>query len=243
MAGKHQKRLAAPRAIQLHRKEFKWTYKPSPGPHPRERSVPLALVVRDYLKLCDTGREARRIVGGGQILVDGVPRRDHKHPVGLMDVVTVAPTKEHYRVLIDAHARLRFVPIPAEEATWKLGRVQSKRTVPGGKTQLGLHDGRSLLVAKDEYATGSTLRIEVPSQKVLGVHKLEAGTLGLVIDGAHAGTIAPVKGLEPKRGPYPNLVVLEGAGGAEFRTIRDYVFPVGVKKPDVTLPEVVPVAA
>src|SRR5688572_31194218 len=30
------------------------------------------------------------------------------------------------------------------------------------------HDGRNLLVKKDDYATGDVLRLELPTQKVLG---------------------------------------------------------------------------
>lgn len=238
MAGKHEKRLAAPRAIHLHRKEKKWSFKAAPGPHPHERSIPLALVVRDYLKLCDTGREARRIIGGGNVLVDGVKRKDHKHPVGLMDVVQVPATKQAFRVLLDRHARLVLAPIPEAEARWKLARVQDKTTVPGGKTQLNLHDGRNILVPKTEYKTGDVLKLEVPTQKVLGAHRFGPGALGLIIDGAHAGQIAPIKAVEVKKGPYPNLVVLAGGDAGEFRTIKDYVFPVGEKQSDIKMPEV-----
>ncbi len=238
MAGKHLKRLAAPRAVQLHRKEFKWTYKANPGPHPVDRAVPLALVVRDHLKLCDTGREARRIVRAGLVHVDGAPQKNHKHPVGLMDVVAIPTMKVAYRMLLDAHARLQLVAIPPEEARWKLARVENKTTQPGGKFQLNLHDGRNILIPKNEYKTGDALKIELPTQKVLGVHRLGAGTLGLVVQGAHAGQIAPIRTVEVKKGPYPNLVVLEGSGGHEFRTIKDYVFPVGTKAAEVKLPEV-----
>lgn len=238
MAGKHLKRLAAPRALQLHRKEFKWTYKVTAGPHPVERSIPLANLVRDYLKLCDTGREARRIVSTGQVLVDGVPNKNHKHPVGLMDVVTIPATKQSFRILLDRHARLQVVSIKPEEARWKLARIEDKTTVPGGKTQLNLHDGRNILLPKDGYKTGDVLKIELPTQKIISAHKMAAGTLGLVVDGAHAGAIAPIVAIEVKKGPYPNMVLLQG-DGSEFRTIKHYVFPVGEKTSDVKLPEVI----
>lgn len=242
MAGKHLKRLAAPRALILARKEKKWTYKVTAGPHPVERSISLALVVRDHLKLCDSGREARRIIGAGLVHVDGAPQKNHKHPVGLMDVVHVPALKAQYRILMDYHARLHLVPIKPEEARWKLCRVQDKTTVPGGKTQLNLHDGRNVLLPKNDYATGDCLKLELPTQKVLGAHKMSPGVLGMVTNGAHAGQIAPIKGIEVKKGPYPNLVVLEGSAG-EFRTIKDYVFPVGSKTADVKLPEVLVHAA
>ena len=59
---KHLKRLNAPRPLRLHRKEKTWTIRSSPGPHPLFASIPLGLLVRDYIGLCDTGREAKRII-------------------------------------------------------------------------------------------------------------------------------------------------------------------------------------
>lgn len=243
MAGKHMKRVAAPRALVLARKEKKWVYRASPGPHPVDRSVPLAVLVRDYLRLCQTGREARRIIGGGEVLVDGRPQRDHKFPVGLMDVVTVPRAKRAIRLLLDHHARLVPVDIKGMEASWKLARVENKTTVRGGRTQINLHDGRNILIPKDQYATGDVLKIEVPTQKVLGLHKLAPGTLALITGGAHAGQVASIKGVEVKKGPYPNMVLLAGREAHEFRTIKDYVFPVGEKASDVRMPEVTPVGA
>lgn len=238
MAGKHMKRVAAPRALVLRRKEKKWVYKASPGPHPVERSIPLAVLVRDYLRLCQTGREARRIVGAGDVQVDGKPQRDHKFPVGLMDVVAIPKAKRSIRLLLDHHARLVPVEIQAVEASWKLARVEDKTTVRGGKTQINLHDGRNLLLPKDDYKTGDVLKIEVPTQKVLGLHKLAPGTLALITGGAHAGEVASIKDVEVRKGPYPNMVLLADPQASEFRTIKDYVFPVGEKSSDVKMPEV-----
>ncbi|MBI2078117.1 MAG: 30S ribosomal protein S4e [Euryarchaeota archaeon] len=237
MPGKHMKRIAAPRALILPRKEKKWVYKVSAGPHPVERSIPLAVVVRDHLHLCETGREARRIIGAGDVTVDGAAQKDHKFPVGLMDVVSVPKTKQTFRILLDHHARLIPVEVKGDEARWKLARVENKTTVTGGKTQINLHDGRNILVPKDQYKTGDVLKLEVPTQKVLGTHKLGAGSLGLITGGAHAGEVAPIKAVEVKKGPYPNMVVLTNKEGTEFRTIKDYVFPVGEKTAEVKIPE------
>jgi small subunit ribosomal protein S4e len=235
---KHLKRLAAPRVMKIKRKESKWTFRSSPGPHPLEGSVPLANLVRDYLGLCATGREAKRVIGAGAIEVDGTVRKNPTHPVGLMDVVTIPKTKQSYRMLLDHHGRLIPVPIKADEAKWKLCRVEGKTTVPGGKTQVNLHDGRNLLLAADQYKTGDVVKLALPDQKVLGSHKLEKGTLALVTGGSHSGELAPIDAIEVKRGPYPNLVVLKAGKDEVFRTVKSYVFPVGEKKPDITMPEV-----
>jgi len=46
-ARRHLKALVAPEFWPILRKEYKWTVKPRPGPHPMERSLPLLLIVRD----------------------------------------------------------------------------------------------------------------------------------------------------------------------------------------------------
>lgn len=230
---KHLKRLPAPRTWRLARKEFTWAYKPRPGPHPQEAALPIAAVLRENLRLVDNAREAERVIFSRQVLVDGRPVRDPKFPVGLMDVITLVPTKAHYRVLIDARGRLAFVPIDASEAGWKLCRIEDRGTVRGGEMQLRLHDGRNLLVPKSEHPTGTTLKVSVPTQKIVGAMPLAAGHLALLTGGQHAGQLVHVDRVERTRNPRANLVhFTEG-----FSTIIDYVFVVGKETPEVRVPE------
>src|SRR5207237_10669148 len=79
---KHLKRLASPRSWVIPRKTNVYTTKPRPGAHPVERALPLATVVRDFLKLTETGREARRVIGAGEVQVDGRTVKDAKFAVG-----------------------------------------------------------------------------------------------------------------------------------------------------------------
>src|SRR5256885_5565503 len=136
---KHLKRLPAPRAWRIERKTAFWTMRPSPGAHPIEGSVPVGLVLRDMLGICDTAREARAILGSRTVLIDGRPVTNPKFAVGVMDVLGLQATKEHYRMLVDTMGRLRLVPIDAEQAQWKLCRIEDKTTQRGGKIQGNLH--------------------------------------------------------------------------------------------------------
>ena len=62
MSGSHHlKRLNTPRTLRLHRKEFIWAVRAAPGPHALKKSIPLGIIVRDYLSLCDTQNEAKKI--------------------------------------------------------------------------------------------------------------------------------------------------------------------------------------
>ena len=112
---KHLKRLPAPRSWTIPRKTDFWVVKPSPGPHPIDTSVPLGLILRDMLKVCANAREARHILNGRGVLVDGRAVTDPKFPVGLMDVLTFAATKAHYRMLVNTRGKMALVPIDEYE--------------------------------------------------------------------------------------------------------------------------------
>jgi len=229
----HLKRLKAPRTWRIERKVAKWTVKPSPGPHPVDRSIPLLLIVRDFLRLADTGKEARKIIAAREILVDGKARRDYKFPCGLMDVISIPKINEHYRVLFDRRGVFQLVKIDEERAKWKLCRIENKTMVRGGKIQLNLHDGRNIIVEENSYKTGDVVRISVPEQEILEVIPMEKGTLAMITGGKHTGQIAEIEEVIVTKSPMPNIVKLKG-----FSTIKPYVFPIGKDKPLVQLPGV-----
>jgi len=230
---KHLKRMTAPKSWAIPRKTSHWVTKPRPGPHTNEGSMPLMAVVRDMMKVCDNSREARFIIGDRGVLVDGKVVTDYKFPVGLMDVVTVKKTDQSYRMLIDYKGRLQLVAVEKNEAAWKLARVDGKTTVRGGKVQLTLHDGRNILLPKDQYKTGDVLKIDLPSQKIVKAIKLDKGSLAFLIGGSHPGTLQTVEKYEVRRGSAPNLVTFKEG----FSTVKENVFVVGDKAPEIKLPE------
>jgi len=233
---KHLKRLNAPRALRLHRKERTWTVKSSPGPHPLEQSIPLTLVLRDYLDLCDTYREAKRIIANGEVVVDGAKRKNHKFSCGLMDVVSIPKLKKDYRVLFDQRGKLTLVSISSKDAGWKLCRIEDKTIVKGKKIQLNLHDGRNTLVNKDDYITGDVIKLSFKDKKISDVFKFEKGAVSIIIGGSHIGEIANIQDIDIISSSKPNLAKMKGT--SEFSTLQDYVFPIGKTKPVITLPEV-----
>lgn len=233
---KHMKRLAAPRVLQIHRKEKKWVMKPSPGAHPLTQSIALGLVLREYLKLTDTYKETKRVIAIGDILVDGVPRKNHKYPCGLMDVISIPKLKRDYRVLFNRKGRLVLVPIEPLDASWKLCLVRNKTIIRGKQTQLNLHDGRNIIVEKDEYKTGDVLKFSLKEKKILEVIKFEKGAVSLIVGGSHVGQVANIKDIQVIQSSKPNLAYM--SGNEEFYTISEYVFPIGSTKPVITLPEV-----
>lgn len=235
---KHMKRLATPRTWRLQRKKIRWAVKPSAGPHPQEEAIPLAIIVRDYLGLANTNKEAKHIIGQGEIHVDGTIQKNHQYPCGLMDVIAIPKMKKQYRIILDQHGKIVLEPISADDASWKLCRIEDKTTLKENKTQLNLHDGKNLLVDKDTYKTGDVLKISFDKNKIEDTYSFEQGNVSYVIGGAHVGHIANIKEIETTKSSKPNLVHLKG--DKEFTTVKDYVFMVGKKKPVISFSEVKP---
>lgn len=231
---KHMKRLASPRVWSIPKKNHIWAVKQSPGPHPIKRSIPLIIMIRDMLGYCDTSREGRRIIGERKILVDGRIITDHKIPVGFMDVITIPSAKENYRALLDLKGKIRPIRISKDRAKWKLVRIEDITTVKKARMQLNCHDGRNIIIEKGKHKVGDVLKIELPSQKIMNSYAMDKGNVAIIIGGKHSGQIATIKELKIIRGSKPNIVEFtEG-----FSTIRDHVFVVGQKSPEITVPEV-----
>lgn len=234
---KHIKRLAVPRSWHIAKKEAVFAVKPRPGPHSVENSLPIGVVIRDYLKLCDTLTEAKRLLAQEQVLVDGKPVSAHNHGVGFMDTISVPKMEAHYRVLVDYHGRLVLQSINAAAAGWKLCRIEDKTTITGGKTQLNLHDGRNVIVKEQAaHKTGDVLKIKLPEQKVMDHFAFKSGAPVYVIGGSHTGRLATLGERAITKSPKPNLVDIK-VGEEPSSTIQGYVFVVGNAKPEVMAPE------
>lgn len=230
---KDMKRLTAPRSWPITRKTDYWVTKPAPGPHAIEGSMPILLVMRDMLQLCETANEAKGIIGERQVMVDGRAVKDHKLPVGLMDVVSVPKTGQNFRMLLDRMGRLTLVKVPEGKENWKLARIENKTTIADGKTQLNLHDGRNILVEKGDYKTGDVLKIELPSQKILDVYRLAKGSVAMIVGGSHAGEVEIIDDYVITKSSAPNIVKFKNGS----LTTKDNVFVVGSKAPEIEIPE------
>jgi small subunit ribosomal protein S4e len=153
-----------------------------------------------------------------------------------MDVISIPVMKKDYRILFDRKGKLTLVPISTAEAEWKLCRIQDKSIISKGKIQLHLHDGNNTIVEKDQYKTGDVLRIAFADKKILDVYPFKKGTVSMITGGGHVGEIANIETIEVVASSKPNIAVMKT--DKEFYTIVDYVFPIGVSQPVISLPEV-----
>ena len=157
---RHLKRKPAPKIWPIPRKKFVWAVRPTPGPHPMSRCLPLALILRDILGYAKTRVEAKKIIAQGKVIVDGKVRKEELYPAGLMEVVEIPEVEKIFRIL-PSKKGLILHPIPKDEATFKLCRIENKTTVDGGHIQLNLHDGSNILV---KVADLSLIHISEPTR-------------------------------------------------------------------------------
>lgn len=234
-ANKRTKRSMAPSFWAIHRKSHQFTVTTSPGPHRREESYPLTVLVRDVLKMVNTYREARNVIRDGKIMVDGVVRRKLGFPIGLMDVLEIPILKKVFRMVPVTGSALAPVEIPESEKNLKLGKVESKTTVRGGKVQYGLHDGKSILTESEvALSPGDVFLLEVPSKKIVRSVSLKKGVLALAVKGRRAGRIGRITELRHGTMTRPKMVDLE-IDGVIAELPAKMVIAVGDEKPLVTV--------
>lgn len=220
------KRLVIPRVTKIPRKTFFWGATPNPGKHTKESSVALLTVLRDYLKLGDKEREVTRMLNSGFVKVDGKVVKERKTAVGFMDLISIVPTGEHFRVVYDKKGRLVVNREEEKNGTLKPMKVFNKVTTSSGKTQLILHDGQNFITDDKSITTGDVLILSVPDKKIQHVIKMQPGNKAFLTGGAHVGSIGTIKKVEVKASSGSNLVHFE----ENFSTVADYTFMIAGPK-------------
>jgi small subunit ribosomal protein S4e len=229
------KRSVAPKFWPIPRKKKEFTVTTSSGPHSKNWSFPLAVILRDSLHLVKNYKEAETAVKEGKIVVDCVVRTNPRFPTGLMDVIDIPSIGKSYRLVPKNGLLLIPIEIPTDQRSLKLCKIVQKRTILGGRIQYGLHDGRQIL-AEDETGLkpGDVCLIEVPSQKIIRAFRTRKGMSAIVTSGERAGLIGQIVdmkvGTSTRR---PMAVVSFGSSEVELPT--SHLFTLGEDKPVIAV--------
>jgi small subunit ribosomal protein S4e len=226
---KKLKRQMAPMFWGITRKSPRFVTTVRPGPHSKNYSIPSAVFLRDTLKIVTTAREAEYAIYNGKVVVDGVKRKSVHHGIGLMDVVELAGVSDIYRLVPKKGHLLEPIKIKSSEKSVKLVKVTSKTSLKKGKTQIGFHDGRSL-ISDTKVKVGDSCLMQVPEQKINEVLALEKGSKVLVTKGVNAGQIADVKEIKEGTFVLPKRALLS-FGNREIEIPSELVMVVGKKEP------------
>ena len=230
---KKLKRQMAPQFWGINRKSKRFVVTVRPGPHKKDLAIPTAVFLRDTLKIVTSLREAKAAIYGGSVKIDGIVRKSLHHAIGLMDVVELQNVSDIYRLVPTDGKILKPIKIKESEKTKKIVRVSSKTTIKNGKTQIGFHDGRSI-ISEEKVNVGDSCLIQIPDQKILDILKLEKNSHVLVTQGINAGKIGKVETIEPGTFILPKRILLS----LEDRKIEipsDFVMVIGKGEPVIQI--------
>ncbi|MCU4924719.1 30S ribosomal protein S4e [Halobacteria archaeon AArc-dxtr1] len=218
----HQKRLSVPKSWPVERKTGTFTVKADAGPH-GESGVPLVVLLRDVLGYVDSKKEARYALSEDAILVNGEPINDEQRPIGIFDIVAFPGREEYYRVFPDEGGRLALTEIDAEAAGSRLGKIEGKRQVSSGDTQLTLHDGTNVLVDDgSEYAANDSIVVDNEDKSIVAHFPYEVGALVTAVEGNHGGKIGEIDAIDVTPSSGSNTVGVSTDDGG-FETVEEYV--------------------
>jgi len=230
---KKLKRQMAPLFWGITRKEKRFVITVKPGPHKKSNAIPTAVFLRDTLKLVTSLREAKTSIYSGKVKIDGVVRKSLHHAIGLMDVVELENVPDIYRLVPTEGKLLKPIKINESEKSKKIVRVASKTTLNKGKTQIGFHDGRSI-ISDTKVNVGDTCLIQIPEVKIIEVIKLEAGTNGLVTRGANSGQVGKIEAIEDGTFILPKRVILS-LDERKIEIPADIIMPIGKGEPVIQI--------
>lgn len=163
------------------------------------------------------------------IKVDGKARTEPNYPTGLMDVVSIEKTNEHFRMLLDTKGRYCPVKIDANEASFKLGKVVRVGVGAKGVPYIVTHDARTIRYPDPDIAVHDVVQIDLATNKVKSHIRLETGNICIVTAGHNIGRVGLIKERERHPGG-ADMAHIEGVDGAHFATRLSNIFMLGKGK-------------
>ena len=112
-------------------------------------------------------------------------------------------------------------------------KVTKKLTTKGGKTQLGFHDGRTL-ITDIKVNVGDSCLMQVPDQKILDIIKFEKNSQALVTQGANVGQIGRINKINDGSFILPKHVELI-IGDKKIEIPARLVLVIGKEKPVIQI--------
>ncbi len=229
------KRAAVPAFWKIPKKQKRFVVRTSPGPHPKDYSYPILVLLRDIIGVVKTRREALTVLNTGKVHIDGRAVRSESFPVGLMDVVDFPEIGKAYR-LVPARGRLTPVEIKQNEKDLKICIVKSKQTSKGSKISYGLHDGRVIFPeAEVDLKPGDACIVKVPRTEYQSSFRLAKGALALLVRGERSGEVATVEDLKAGTFQRGSMATIRLSDGTVSELPTTVLMPLGKQLPEITV--------
>mmetsp|Transcript_6282 Transcript_6282/g.14782 ORF Transcript_6282/g.14782 Transcript_6282/m.14782 type:complete len:247 (+) Transcript_6282:46-786(+) len=234
---KHLKRLKAPKRWMLNKMGGIWAPNPKSGPHRKNESFPLILILRNKLKNALNNREVTQILKQRVIKVDGKIRIEKNYPTGIMDIISIEKTNENFRILYDPVGRFILHRVEKKESLFKLCKVIKLLRGKKGIPFIVTHDGRTIRYPDPSIKIDDSILFNLSEKKIIDFIKFNIGALCLVIGGRNIGRIGIILYREHHKGVV-EIVRIKDAEGLEFATKISNVFVIGKgKRSFISLPK------
>jgi len=171
--------------------------------HNNSNSVPLAVLMRDVLKLVRTTKELKKVLNEKQIKVSGKEIRDTNYPIGLFDMITAGD--KTFRVILGGNKKFKMEE--SKDDGTKVIKIVGKKNLGKKGIQFNLMDGRNVL-SNEKANVGDSVIYNYNDAKISKIIKMDKGSEGFVIKGKHAG----VRG---------KIVDIVDQGGKKIAVIND----------------------
>jgi small subunit ribosomal protein S4e len=150
-----------------------------------------------------------------------------------MDVVELEGANKIYRLVPQNGTLLKPIEIDDAEKTKKFVVVKSKTTIKNGKTQIGFHDGKTL-IDETKVSVGDTCVLQIPDIKILEVIRLEKGMNCLITKGANAGKIGKIDDIREGTFSIPKSIDFT-FDDRQIEIPARLVMPIGKDKPEIKI--------
>ncbi|KAH0483674.1 MAG: uncharacterized protein KVP18_003180 [Porospora cf. gigantea A] len=232
----HLKRINTPKYWYVSKMNGIFAPRPVSGPHKKRECLPLALLLRDRLKYALTYEECKQILRLRNVKVDDKVRTERRFPLGIMDVVSIEKSNEHFRMLMDPKGRFVAHAIPKEEATYKLLRVNDVKTGIKNIRQAVTHDGRTIRYLQPGVKKNDSMLFDLKEKTIKQVIKFAPGNLCFVIKGTNAGRVGKIAHIDTPVGAEMSVSITD-AKNHKFITLARNVMVLGEgNKSVITLP-------
>jgi small subunit ribosomal protein S4e len=242
---RHRKRLSAPIAYPIPRKQGTFTIKPYPSRSTMESSIPLGIVIREILGYAKTLSEVKKILSRKTIKIDGKVQTSYKSSLGPMDILEISKTEEYFRLTpYRGKRRFKLHPISKEDAHLKIQRIQRKQTVKENLIQLTFHDGRNYLMDPEEkykfpisdLAVKDSVMFNLEDKTIEDHYPFTEGNTALIMGGHNVGLVGKIQEIEAQTGRSTRTITLETEEG-EIKTTDQHLFVIGREEPVIEIPQ------
>ncbi|MFQ5531761.1 MAG: hypothetical protein ACE5ES_04055 [Candidatus Nanoarchaeia archaeon] len=179
----HLKRQKIPKSWPILRKGTTFIVRPNFN---IKQGLPILVIIRDILKVAQNRKEVKKSIHLKHILLNNKPVINEKNSALLFDILTLVPSKKHYRIELTEKGKFILKEVTEKEINHKIAKITNKKILKNKKIQLNLNDGRNFLSAIT-CKVNDSVKINFKDKKVEKCLPLKEKEKVVVYAGKHRG--------------------------------------------------------